>query len=667
MLALVWWLTGRYDAVSRPVTFYDRHGAFIETVHPIAGGRQIWTPLSEIPEPLLAATLAAEDRRFYWHPGLDPLALARAAIADLRAGRVIQGGSTITQQLAKHLLREAEGTSAPRTIGRKAREAALALGLELRHSKAWILEHYLNRIYYGRRSYGIAAAAKTYFGKPLGDLTDEEIGRLIAAARFPKSVRPFSEQKSPTLLGRVIHRGVGRHFVEYVAGQAPSVGPVARTTLDLPLQQRMEAAVAAILAPRVMDDPKLSAAVVAIDVPTGEVRAMVGSRDYADPGSAGQVNGAVALRQPGSTLKPFTYFAALTKGFALDAIVPDEPMSFPAIPEDGAVAYAPQNFDRAFHGALTLREALANSYNVPAVYLLNQIGLSYYHEILRAFGFTSLTRSPEHYGLAVTLGAGEVSLLELTNAYAALARGGRFLPARMIATEQIAVARDVLPHADRYAAQITAALADPLARRKAFGLHEQLLVEGIPVAVKTGTSYDHRDNWVVGYTADVAVGVWVGHADGSPIPAATTGASGAAPVWHACMEQLVRGARFEVRGANIAPRTPNIEQKNWHLISPIPNTTYRVVSYLPRSHQQIVAAARFPGGEAERLEWYLDGQWLASTEAARPRVALPAGIGHHQLRVESARGAARRVPFRVVGDSYEEIAPASGSEREGET
>lgn len=665
---------GRYDTAAATKTFLDRNGRVIGTIAPASQGIQYWTSLDSIPRELVEKTIRTEDRFFYRHRGVNPLSIAKAAVENLLRGQIVRGGSTITQQLAKNLI----GASRPRTFWNKARETLLAVGLELKHSKSWILERYLNTIYYGRRSYGIVAAAQTYFGKGLAALTPEEIGQLVNLPKAPSR---------PALAARV-HKPqpLARHFLEFAVSRIPNTGPVIQTTLDLDLQTELETAAVRLLATRTPEDPKLTAAIVVIDVKAGDLLAMVGSRDYFEEAIDGQVNAAVAPRQPGSTLKPFTYFAAFAKGFGPNSIVPDEPASFRAPGLEETESYAPQNFDRRYHGRMTIREALANSYNVPAVVTLNEIGLSFFHELLRRFGFTTFRRPPPHYGLAVTLGSGEVTLLELTNAYAALARGGAYLPyqfahssvggvARGKVSDGLALAsrqnlsevtgprQPVVTNAHQYAAQVTSILSDENARLKAFGFNESMTIEGHDVAVKTGTSYQHRDNWTVGYTPSYAVGVWVGHADGSPMTnpdgtLPTTGASGAAPLWHAAMENLLRGKaaeRFTLARAIIPTPSRHVAsisapRSNWGILNPVDNSTFRISEILPREHQKIRARVdvRASSDTPPELTWYLDGRHLASTNASKPEVWLTPEPGRHRLRVESLTGENQEITFKVV-------------------
>jgi penicillin-binding protein 1C len=593
--------------------------------------------------------LNSEDRYFFYHPGINPWAVFKAAFVNARRGRVVLGGSTITQQLAKHLIQEKEGTLLSRNFKSKLRATILAVGLEIIHSKKWILERYLNTVYFGNRAYGIAAAANVYFAKDTDRLDDSEIDILVRAIKRPSNMLVIPKKHDDAIF-------VGRHFVEWGAGKKPSQ-KIVKTTLDVELQRQLEKNLLGLLRDRVIDDPLVNAAAVVIEVATGDVVAMVGSRGYDDEIVDGQVNVAVALRQPGSTLKPFTYFTAFTRGFSPDSLVPDVPSNFSF---GGAQeGYMPQNFDRRFRGFVTIREALANSYNVPSVAVLNRIGLSYYHEILRRFGITSLTKPPQHYGLSVTLGSGEVSLLELTNAYAALARGGRSLPYRIFRDAAVEAPRKIIGGATRHASEITRILMDPKFRLKTFGYNESLEIQGRDVAVKTGTSYDLHDNWTIGYTPSYAVGIWVGHSDGSPLRE-TTGATGAAPLWHAAMEILLRETpeeKFILMPPLIKKQGEQEEfhealrdDKKWQILKPLAGTRYQLHSYMPKQHQKILAEVQIEAKLPERLDWFLDGDLIESTLIAeqiqKHRIWLSPEPGLHLLRVQSS-GESRQVSYYV--------------------
>ncbi|MBI2338878.1 MAG: transglycosylase domain-containing protein [Deltaproteobacteria bacterium] len=691
-----------YDAPPDTKTFFDRNGEAIGTINPSYDGFQIWTPVDRIPKTIVETFVKTEDRFFYWHHGVNPVALIKAAIENLAGGKVRRGGSTITQQLAKNLIQEKKGRFSARSWTNKLCETLLALGLELRHSKKWILERYLNSIYFGRRTYGVSAAADVYFGKELRELNSAEIEFLAGLPKGPNRLNPPQPpffkgggSDSPPLKGGQGEFAVARHFIEWVATRQAAkqlpAGPIVHTTLDLNLQKRLETAVQALLEERAGEDPLLTASAVVIDVPTGGILAMVGSRDYDNDAIKGQVNGAIALRQPGSTLKPFTYFAAFSKGFSPSTVITDEPRSFLALTAADAEAYIPQNFDRRFHGDVTIREALGNSYNVPAVATLNEIGLSYYHDILKKFGFTSLKKPPMYYGLAVTLGAGEVSLLELTNAYAVLARGGIFLPYQWRPGQPLSEQTSIINNAKQYAAQVTDILTDPSARLKAFGFNEDLAIDGFPVAVKTGTSYNHRDNWTVGYTPQVAVGVWVGHADGSPL-LGTTGATGAGPVWHAVVENVVREWRtgpvacgFPARprrrcgllgverrdGLSHTPhlrlrrdREPSLRRHpfavldtqpdsdpGWRVRSPLPHARFRLHPYLPAEHQKILAEVEVTDPEIESLRCYLDGKLVSETpilDNTNLRFWVPPETGDHLLTIKAPDGRKQTIPFYIM-------------------
>jgi penicillin-binding protein 1C len=646
----------RYDAPPRTITFLDRHGAFIGTVNPAYDGYQIWTPLRDIPPAIVAATLKREDRAFSLHPGVNPWSIAKAALANLRAGRVKRGGSTITQQLAKNLVQEREGKILTRSFASKLKTTLVALALELRHPKDWILERYLNSVYYGRRCYGVAAAARHNFDKDLSGLTADEIAKLSLLPRSPGQADRIIPK--PIRATRKIY---GRHFMEMAArAKRADAQNVIRTTLDLELQKRAEDGLAHVVAAREDADPVATAAAVIIEPESGDLLALVGSRGYFDARVSGEVNAALSLRQPGSTLKPFTYFAAFAKGMTPDTIVSDSPVNYSVVDSDDA--YAPQNFDRLFHGTVTIREALANSYNVPAVEVLNRIGLSYYHDVLKGFGFTSLKAPPQHYGLAVTLGSGEVTLLELTNAFVALARGGFFKPVRMFETDPIRAGTEILPKSFVHAARITDILSDRNARLKTFGDNAFLAVDGFDVAVKTGTSHDLRDNWTVGYAPNAVVGVWVGHADGSPLKD-TTGATGAAPVWHALMESSLRGKTPVTFGfrAKTAPRPPHARKnpmtgaapRHWDISAPLNRSRYQVHPWLPRERQKIPAEVTLNGARPAWLDWFLDDAWIARSEIAANDKSARAWIepkpGDHVLEIAASDGSKRKSLFHVDG------------------
>jgi penicillin-binding protein 1C len=508
--------------------------------------------LEEVPRSVLDAVLAAEDRRFYSHHGIDWLAAGRATLAGLRHGHIVSGASTITQQLVKISARR------PRTLRAKLIEMLTALRLEQTWSKEQILAAYLNRLDFGNLNIGLASAADYYFGKPVSDLSDAEAAFLAGLPKNPRKLNPHvapdaARRRQLTVLDRMRanhqldparyevavaepltirppqRRFRAPHFVEMVLQQLPDA-PAAdlRTTLDFRLNEQVERIVRDRLA-QLREQNVRNAAAVVIDNATGDVIALVGSENYFEPG-AGQVNGAWARRSAGSALKPFTYLLALERGATPATMVADVRTSFPA---DGGF-YRPENYNRRCYGPVRYRTALASSLNIPAVKVLVAAGgPAALHERLRECGLTTLNRAPEIYGLGLTLGNCEARLLEMTNAYASLARLGEFRPWRVLSTSSSSPRR--------YSRlelvwQIADILSDNSARTLAFGMNSALRFD-YPVACKTGTSTDFRDNWTIGFTPEFSVGVWAGNFDGAPMRE-VSGVTGAGPILHAIFDYL---------------------------------------------------------------------------------------------------------------------------------
>jgi len=579
----------------------DRNGDTLYEISDPNAGRRTYVPLNEISPYLVAATLSTEDKDFYTHGGFDPLAILRAFWQNITSGETVSGASTITQQLARALLFTPEERG-QRTYLRKVREALLSAEIERRYSKDKILELYLNEIYYGNLSYGVEAAAETYFGKSAGQLTLAEAAFLAGLPQAP-SVYDIYTNRDVTMVryqtvimgmlalsternciyvsnapDQVCVEGAAAasaiqdiknqtftppitimrypHWVQYIRTLLEDrfdpqtiyrSGFTVYTTLDPDMedaaQQSVTAQVAALADKHVTDG-----ALVAIKPSTGEILAMVGSPDFYNDANAGQINMAVSpTRQPGSSIKPFTYLAAFEKGWTASTLIWDVPSEFPpsGLPNDPNPVYVPNNFDHKFHGPLTVREALANSYNIPAVKTLQFVGV--YDDpntpqkdgltgMAERMGITSLTR--DDYGLSLTLGGGEVSLLEMTGGYAVIANGGLRVPPvaiMKIVDFQGNVKYQYEPPAGdqvigpEHAFLMSSILSDNSARTPVFGPNS---IVNLPfqVAVKTGTSNDSRDNWTLGYTPDLAVGVWVGNADYSPMEN-TTGVTGAGPIW----------------------------------------------------------------------------------------------------------------------------------------
>ena len=567
-LALGLWCYGRVAGVALPeplgaadgsLWLLDRSGRELARVRTADGELMEPVRLGELSPWLVPATLAAEDARFFRHPGVDPLAVARALGQALSQGRIVSGASTLTQQLARHLFQRPRGW-----LG-KAEELALALRLEAALDKSALLEAYFNRVDYGPRLRGVQAGSRYYFDKPAAALSLAEAATLAGLVRGPTRYDPerhperLRARRDYVLermlaLGSIdaqaaaqarqaplrLHPGSlapgAFHFVRALArgklaGPTPPLG-VLSSTLDAVLQREVEAAVRGYAA-GFAGQRASAAAVIVVDNATAAVRAYVGSPDFGSRDRLGQNDGVLALRQPGSALKPFVYALGMRElGLHAASLLPDLERRF--VSSDGS--YRPQNYDRRFHGPVRLAPALAASLNVPAATLAESLGPERVLEFLRSLGFAHLTRTGRSYGPAIALGVGEVQLTELAAAYATLARGGQYLPLRYLETTPTPAAVPVLP-AD-ISRQIAAILADPRERAATFGREGPLEFEQ-PVAVKTGTSKGNRDNWAVGFTSERTVAVWVGNFDGSPM-LHSSGATGAGPLFHAVMLAALR-------------------------------------------------------------------------------------------------------------------------------
>jgi penicillin-binding protein 1C len=589
---------------ARPTTqILDRNGKLLYEVIDPNAGKQIDLDLSRIPQACIQATIATEDSRFFHHPGVDPLAIARAVWQNLTSRGVSSGASTLTQQLARNLLMDA-GERYETSLRRKLREAYLAFQLERHYSKEQLLALYLNQTYYGNFAFGLEAAAQIFFAKPAVQLSAAECALLAGLVQYPSGYNPLldpdaAKARQLTVLRLMRDAGyltpaqaeeIARqplqyrsrlfqieapHFVMYVQDllvQQLGVDALRQgglrvyTTLDLDLQRQAEAAVRRRLAQltcqgeHACDDPAArsrrvdNAAAVVLDSATGEILTMVGSPDYFAASIAGNVNAALAKRQPGSAIKPFTYAAALDPTWSRRAgqppltaasILADLPKTFTVENVDGSMTpYRPQNYDRMWHGPVSVRAALANSYNLPAVEVLDRIGVETLRQLASQAGIQTFTG---RYGLALTLGGGEVRLLDLTAAYGIFDDGRTVSPRAILRIERSGIGnREMDTIADlralasglqvispQTAYLITDILSDDIARSPAFGRNSVLNLP-FPAAVKTGTTTDWRDNWTIGYTTQRLVGVWVGNADNTPM-VGVSGVDGAGPIWHDLM------------------------------------------------------------------------------------------------------------------------------------
>ncbi|MGI8588547.1 MAG: penicillin-binding protein 1C [Chloroflexia bacterium] len=563
----------------------DRNGRLLYDLVDPQTGQRTMLPFEALPLALRQATVSTEDDNFYRHPGLDAGGLLRALWTDLRGGQA--GGSTITQQLARTvLLSPAEAQE--HSLRRKVREAALAYQLEGRYSKDEILALYLNTVYYGNMAYGVEAASQAYFGKPARDLDLSEAALLAGLPQSPSRYNPLTDPAAATARRREVLDGMVKHAyltsaeadtaaaepLRFATGRYPISAPHfsmyvrdllearfgtervyrgglrVETTLDADMQSTAEDILRRRLA-GLADKHITNGAIVVLDARTGAIRTMVGSADYFNPAIDGQVNLALAPRQPGSSIKPLTYAAALSGDWTAATVLPDTPASYP---DGNGQTYVPTNYDHQFHGPQRLRQALANSYNVPAVYTLQHVGVYGLVQLGRAAGLTTWDES-RRFGLALTLGGGEVRLLDLAGVYAAFADAGRARTPYAIsrvtdsngtvlydaATDPTLATGAPLfgPHSAEIAWIISDILSDNDARMPEFGANSPLLLDR-RAAAKTGTTGDWRDNWTAGFTPDYVTAVWVGNSDNSPMQN-STGVTGAAPIWHDVMQTIHLG------------------------------------------------------------------------------------------------------------------------------
>ncbi len=599
---------------------YDRNGDLLYEILDPNAGRRTYTPLARISPYMLAATIAAEDKNFFSHPGFDVWGILRAFTQNISSGETVSGASTITQQLARMVLMTPEERS-DISYMRKVREALLAVEITRRYSKEEILELFLNENSYGNLAYGVEAAAETYYKTTADKLTLEQASLLAGLPQAPSVYDVYTNRDSTLERQRqvlvmmieasqeqeCIFVGSGMadvcitpdeavaawtaaqgtvfsppdvymrypHWVNYIRLLLESKydpqtiyrsGFQVYTTLDPGLQDMAEG----VLQRQVQalsDKHVTGGALVAIQPSTGEILAMVGSPDfYAQP--AGQVNMAIRARQPGSAIKPLTYLAAFEKGWTPATLIWDVPSQFPpsSDPFDTNPPYKPVNYDGKFHGPVTVRTALANSYNIPAVKTLQAVGI--YDDpdttapdglipMAKRLGITTLTQAD--YGLSLTLGGGEVTPLELTAAYAVLADGGVRIPPVAISKIQTYDGKTVFEYQPpageqvvraEHAFLISSILSDNEARTPMFGANSVLNLP-FPSAVKTGTTNDFKDNWAVGYTPDLVAGVWIGNPDNTAM-VGTTGVSGAAPIWAEFMVNAIQ----QLTGNNPTPFLP---------------------------------------------------------------------------------------------------------------
>jgi len=554
---------GALDPAPGPLVL-DREGRILRLAPGPQGQRKVKLPEGKIPPLVAQAFIAAEDQRFWGHPGVDAWAILRAAGQNLAAGHIVSGASTLTMQLARLAY------PGPRTYHRKAIEALRSLRIERALAKDDILRAYLDRVPLGGNLVGVGTAALAYFDKSAAQLNASEAALLAALAKAPTALRPRGPRsdrlvaRQRWVLGRMAHlgylnpddlvaalkeplvfRGVGRgvpilpfrapHFVQAVLSQrkplASGRGRLA-TTLDLALHRRVEAAVRSHRTQLLRAGASQAAAVV-VDNRTLEVLALVGSHHYG-PRDRGFNNGAAAQRSPGSALKPFLYAQALDQGFTSAAVLEDVERRY----RTPRGEFIPANFDRSSHGPVSFREALGNSLNLSAVFLLNQVGpQAFYDNLMKLNLINHPERGPQHYGLGLVVGNPEVTLLQMAAAYASLANGGVYRPLRFEVGEPVDPGIQVFSPQAAYI--VSDILSDPLARGRIFG-GSQAMNPVYRLALKTGTSTRYRDCWCAGYTPEFTIAVWVGNFNGQPT-AMLSGSTAAAPILSDLVKEVFAG------------------------------------------------------------------------------------------------------------------------------
>jgi len=569
---------------------YDRNGNLLYKIY--RKENRTLVKLQELPLYLIQATIAIEDTEFYSHHGFSPKGIIRAALKNLK-GDKLYGGSTITQQLVKNALLSPE-----RTLTRKIKEIILAVLVETKFSKDEILQMYLNEVGYGGAAYGVEEAAQMYFDKSAKNLTLAEAALLAGLPASPTSFSPFgaypqkAKQRQLLVLQRMRQEGFiseneekkaaaeelhfaspktdikAPHFVMYVKDllvqkygeqMVEEGGLEVKTSLDLEIQEFAQRAVSEEI--KKLRNLKINNGAALVTKPaTGEILAMVGSEDYFNLQNDGNVNVTLRPRQPGSAIKPIMYSLALENGFTAATIIPDTPITY-KIP--GQPPYSPKNYDNRFHGNIPLRIALASSYNVPAVKVLATLGVEKMITRGREMGITTWD-DPSRFGLSLTLGGGEIKMIDLAVAYGVLANMGRkvdlnpilevkdfkgnilkkiqippFKTAEQANSKIQNEEKKVISSEVAYI--LTDILSDNSARTPAFGPHSWLNIPGHPsVAVKTGTTQNLRDNWTVGYTPDFLVAVWVGNNNNKPMSYVASGVTGASPIWNKIITYLLK-------------------------------------------------------------------------------------------------------------------------------
>lgn len=573
-LSLSFFFLSKIDTVDFSVkNIYDRNGILLRTLYSSDKGTSYPVNMKTLPPHFITVLLTVEDKRFFSHWGVDLLAIGRAMRQNMFEGRRVSGASTITQQLARNLHHY------PRKLGYKVLESIQAVCIDARYSKEHILEEYLNRVSYGNNIYGLEAACRIYFGKSASQLSLAESAFLCAIPASNQLYNPYRNfHSAKKRQGRILKRlfvlkkisreeyqnalaeeltlfpkkniFLAPHFCNWLIEKYGEVLPAdCATTLDYNLQLKAELIVANHIE-RLKKANVNNAAVLVVENKTGDILAMVGSVDFFDRQQSGQVNGVLALRQPGSAIKPFIYALAFENSFTPADTIADVETG---IPLAGGGFFTPLNYDKKFHGMVRLRTALACSYNIPTVKLGVKLGEAMILDRLHKAGLDSMNKDFSFYGPGICLGNGDTTLFEMTRAYASFANGGLLKELRALQTEPVKVLGRVF--SEESVGLIRDILSDNNARIPAFGENSPLSLP-FACAVKTGTSKNFRDNWTIGFTPRYTVGVWVGNFSGAEMHS-VSGISGAAPIFRDIIIAL------EIRNANrLFPLAGNYERKS---------------------------------------------------------------------------------------------------------
>lgn len=572
-----------YSPPSLSTQILDRNGKILYKFYD--DENRTWIPIEKIPTDLIEATLAIEDKNFYNHHGLSLKGLTQAIIYNFKKNKTDKprGGSTISQQLVKNIFFTNE-----KTITRKIKEAILTLMIEHKMTKNEILERYLNQVSYGGEAYGVEEAAEKYFGKHVWELETQESVYLAGLPAAPSSYSPYSNNPELGLLrqkmvfeemittGYLTQEKVAEllkkelkikdnnrlieapHFVFYIKKiledqgyfNFEKQGLVIKTSLDLNLQTQAQK----IVKDEVLKDKKLgisNGGALILDVKNGDVLAMVGSIDYYSKEIDGQVNITTALRQPGSSIKPINYLLALEKGYSLASIISDSPITYPSA-SSGQKSYSPQNYNGKYMGNVTLRTALASSLNIPSVKLLEKNGITNMIDLAEKMGITTW-KERNRFGLSLALGAGEVKMIDLAQAYSNFANLGEKIKINPILEIKNYLGEEVYQKKveeekifdPEYAYLINSVLSDNQARSPIFGLNSKLVIKNKTVAVKTGTTNNLKDNWCIGWTPSYLAVSWVGNNDSSPMSWVASGVSGATPIWNQLTNLILKDKQNE--------------------------------------------------------------------------------------------------------------------------